>query len=362
MTLPAATAPSPAFWRDRRVLLTGHTGFKGAWAALWLRQMGARVTGLALDPEDRRGIFATACGGIGIADRRGDILDPAAVADAVAAADPEVVIHMAAQTLVRRSYAEPVETMAVNALGTARVLDALRPVDGLRAVVVVTTDKVYANAGDGRPFVEGDRLGGHDPYSASKAAAEHVAACWADSFLRPRGVACATVRAGNVLGGGDWAEDRLVPDFFRSQRSGEPLRVRYPKAVRPWQFVLEPLAGYLMYAERLAAGKGADGLPRILNFGPDATHCRPVAEVLDVLCRRFPGVRVERDEGPKPHEASLLTLDSSLARRVLGWAPRLGLAETLAVTADWYEAQAGGTDMAAFSRDQIAAFAAVEAA
>ena len=267
-----------AFWRDRRVLLTGHTGFKGAWLALWLERLGAQVFGLALPPT-----IPSPRGFPNWRPRRsrsriGDIRDAGVVARAVQEARPQIVIHMAAQALVRRSYRAPVETFATNVMGTAHLLDSLRGAEGLQAVLVVTTDKVYRNDGNGHPFAEDDPLGGADPYSASKAAAEIVVASMATSFFGGKGVA--TARAGNVIGGGDWSEDRLIPDIWRAVKAGKPLRLRNPEATRPWQHVLDPLAGYLRYAERLASG--AD-VPKALNFGPLPGDALTVAEIADAM-------------------------------------------------------------------------------
>jgi CDP-glucose 4,6-dehydratase len=269
-----------AFWRGRRVLLTGHTGFKGAWLALWLEQLGAEVVGLALPPDTEPALYSLLAPIIGLRSRVGDIRDPVMLAQAVSEARPQIVIHLAAQALVRRSYRRPVETFGINVMGTALLLDSLRAVADLQAVLVITTDKVYRNSGRGEPFGEDDPLGGGDPYSASKAAAELATASMAASFFAGRGVAVATARAGNVIGGGDWSEDRLIPDIWRAVHSGAPLRLRNPQATRPWQHVLEPLAGYLRYAERLASGAN---VPRALNFGPPLGDVATVAEVADAM-------------------------------------------------------------------------------
>lgn len=346
----------PGAWVGREVLLTGHTGFKGGWLAHWLHLWGARVHGLALDPQGPGELFVAA--GVGTAvieDRRGDIRDADMVRAAFMAARPSVVFHLAAQPLVRESYRDPLTTWATNVMGTAHVLDAARECGSVEAVVVVTTDKVYAHTGAGRAFVEDDRLGAADPYSSSKAAAELVAASYAGSFLRGRGVAVATARAGNVIGGGDWATDRLVPDLIRAVRTGEPLVVRHPAATRPWQHVLEPLAGYLLLAERLL--RAPEAVPAALNFGPFPDDFATVADVI-ALVTDLTGQRLEVQfvTDPGMPEAAELTLDSSLAAQVLGWFPRWGLREAVAATLSWYEAESAGADMAEFTRRQISEF------
>jgi CDP-glucose 4,6-dehydratase len=329
--------PDPAFWSGRRVFLTGHSGFKGAWAALWLKRLGAEVHGFALAPETEPSLWRLVGERLLASETIGDVRDRDALAGAVRRARPEIVLHMAAQSLVRRSYADPAGTFATNVTATANLLEALRGLDGLQAVLVVTTDKVYRNrSGEERAFREDDPLGGADPYSASKAAAEMVTASYAASFFDPAGVAVATARAGNVIGGGDWSEDRLVPDLWRAARAGEPLRLRFPDAIRPWQHVLEPLSGYLLHLEALAAGAGA---PRALNFGPAAGERVTVAELAEALGA---AQAWERDSGEHPPEATTLSLDSALAGRTLGWAPRLPVGEAAAWTARWYSEQGAG--------------------
>jgi CDP-glucose 4,6-dehydratase len=346
-----------AFWQGRRVLLTGHTGFKGAWLSLWLEGMGAEVFGLALPPDTEPSLHALLQPMAGIRSRLADIRDPGAVAAAVAEARPSVVIHMAAQALVRRSYRLPVETLCTNVMGTAHLLDSLRNAEGLQAVLVVTTDKVYRNDGRQRPFAETDPLGGADPYSASKAAAELLVAGMAASFFAGKGVAVATARAGNVIGGGDWSEDRLVPDIWRAVRGGEPLRLRHPDATRPWQHVLEPLAGYLGYVERLAAGVE---LPAALNFGPAADDVLTVADVAETMLMAMNGNRRwVRVEEPQPEEAQSLAIDPALAMRAIGWRPRLSAAQALQWTAEWYGAVAAGGDPRELVCDQIRRYQAM---
>lgn len=356
--MPAADMPRPfgadaSFWRNRRVLLTGHTGFKGAWLALWLEHLGASVTGLSLPPESPDGIHGAIGTWDGLDARMVDLRDADGVARVVADADPEVVLHLAAQALVRRGYADPVGTYDVNVMGTAHVLRAVQRASSVQAIVVVTSDKVYANDGAGRPFIESDPLGHGDPYSNSKACAELLVASWRTSFLGPKGIPVATARAGNVVGGGDVAADRLLPDAFRALAAADVLRLRNPDAVRPWQHVLEPLSGYLLLAQRLATGELA---PEAVNFGPDDDSCRSVSEVVQRVFDLTGTGTWEPDGGAQPPEASLLRLDSSLAHRRLGWRPRLDLAGTLAWTVDWWRAQVEGSDMRAFSLAQIAAY------
>ncbi len=348
--------PDPSYWREKRVLLTGHTGFKGGWMALWLHAMGARVTGLALAPDTTPSLHDLA-GIAGIAPKGyGDIRDAARVAAAVAAARPQVVLHMAAQPLVRRSVREPVETFDVNVMGTARVLEALREVDGVEAILVITTDKVYENPELGRPFRETDPLGGHDPYSASKAAAEIVVSSYSRTYFEARGVPVATARGGNVIGGGDFSEDRIVPDIYRAMRAGRPVVLRNPGATRPWQHVLDCLCGYLVYAEALGRGHKP---PRSLNFGPTMAADMPVsalAEAMQVALGAAQGWRLA--EGPQLREMQLLSLDCSAARSTLGFADRLVGAAAIAETARWYLAHAAGEDMRAVTLRAIETYMA----
>ncbi|HVF75633.1 MAG TPA: CDP-glucose 4,6-dehydratase [Acidimicrobiales bacterium] len=343
-----------SFWRSRRVLVTGHTGFKGAWLALWLEHLGASVTGLALPPETPDGIFGLLGSWDGLDSRIIDLRDADAVIAAVADTDPDVVLHLGAQALVRRGYADPVGTYDTNVMGTAHVLRGVEAAPAVKAVVVVTSDKVYANDGAGRPFTESDPLGHGDPYSNSKACTELLVASWRASFLGPKGVPVATARAGNVVGGGDVAEDRLVPDALRALAAADVLRLRNPDAVRPWQHVLEPLAGYLLLAQRLVEGDQA--VPDAVNFGPDEESCRSVSDVVQKVFELTGTGKWEHEGGEQPPEATLLRLDSSLARERLGWRPRLDLDDTLAWTVDWWRAQREGADMRAFSLAQIATF------
>jgi CDP-glucose 4,6-dehydratase len=346
------------FWRGRRVLLTGHTGFKGAWMNLWLAGLGAEVSGYSLPPVTEPNLWRLV--GAFARDVKparsvlADIRDVASVGAAVSRADPQIVIHMAAQALVRESYKDPLGTYATNVMGTATLLQACRALRHLQCVVVVTSDKVYENHDAGRPFEESDRLGGHDPYSNSKACAELVTASFRDSFFAA-GAPIATVRAGNVIGGGDWSEDRLIPDCVRALKSGQAINLRYPDAVRPWQHVLEPLSGYLTLAERLVTSPNQT--PRAVNFGPDPASFCTVREVVDAFAGRFAGKPAwVRDPSPHPPEAQALTLSSDLAARALDWRPKLDIRQSLSWTADWYLAHSAGENMAAYSQAQIARY------
>jgi CDP-glucose 4,6-dehydratase len=345
------------FWRGRKVLLTGHTGFKGAWLYLWLRSLGAEVTGYALEPAFEPSLWAIvrdAVIGEGGRSIIGDIRDASRVRGVVADTRPQVVIHMAAQALVRESYRDPLATYATNVMGTANVLEACRATPDLECVLIVTSDKVYENLGAGRPFVEEDRIGGHDPYSNSKACAELVTGSFRDSFFM-NGPPIASARAGNVIGGGDWSPDRLIPDCVRALKAGRPVTLRYPDAVRPWQHVLEPLSGYLAVAKALV--ETPETAPRAVNFGPDPASFRSVHEVVDAFSARFDGKPGwERDGAAQPAEARALTLSSKLAERSLGWRPILCIEESLSWTADWYRAHAMGENMLTASRAQIAQY------
>lgn len=337
------------FWQGRRVLLTGHTGFKGAWLSLWLREMGADVTGFALQPRSQPNLWDLV--GRGARSIIGDIRDRERVRNVAAAARPHIVIHMAAQALVRESYEDPLATYGTNVMGTANVLAACRETNDLECILVITSDKVYENPGQRRAFEEDDRLGGRDPYSSSKACAELVTNCFRASFFGD-GPVVATARAGNVIGGGDWSPDRLIPDCVRALQAGSPVRLRYPESIRPWQHVLEPLSGYLATARALVEQPAT--APRAVNFGPDPAACCTVREVVDAFSQRFDGKPGwERDDAAHHPEADALTLSSLLAQRTLGWRPVLGLEESLAWTAEWYRAHAAGQDMLSFTLAQL---------
>lgn len=347
-------------WKGRRVFLTGHTGFKGGWLALWLAEKGAQVRGFALAPTAEPNLFAAADVGGAVEDVRGDIRDFAQVRDAMDGWSPEVVFHLAAQPLVRRSYADPLGTYATNVMGTAHVLEAVRNCASVRAVVCVATDKCYENREWERAYRETDPLGGHDPYSSSKACAEMVASAYRRSFFsaddaRGRGVLLATARAGNVIGGGDWSEDRLIPDLIRGFSAGVAVKIRRPGAVRPWQHVLEPVHGYITLAERLLTGEKRFAGP--YNFGPAEEDAWTVERIADRLVALWgEGAKWTRDEDAGVHEAHLLRLDASKARAELGWRPRLRIDLALAWTVGWYRAWQQGSAMRDKTLQQIAAY------
>ncbi|HEX4107208.1 MAG TPA: CDP-glucose 4,6-dehydratase [Solirubrobacteraceae bacterium] len=355
-----SAVPDPGSWAGRRVLVTGHTGFKGSWLTLWLGAMGAEVTGLSRDVPTEPSLFELARVHEGIRDWRGDVADRQAVADAVRAADPHILLHLAAQPIVRRSFEDPIDTYATNVMGTAHVLDAARHAADLEAVLIVTSDKCYENREWHWGYREEEPLGGHDPYSSSKGAAELVTAAFRRSFFaEPGGPAIASARAGNVVGGGDWGADRLIPDCMRAAAAGHEVRVRNPDAIRPWQHVLNPLSGYLVLVEGLHRDRT---LAAPWNFGPADEDARPVRWIADRICERWPGpLSWGHDPGPHPHEAHSLKLDSSRARARLDWAPRWGLAEALDAIVDWHGALARGEDMREVTLAQIEAFLAVEA-
>lgn len=344
------------FWNGRRVFLTGHTGFKGSWLSLWLEKLGAEVTAVSLEPETNPSLYGRLAPWNGQSHHIADIREAATFKQHFIDFEPEIVIHMAAQALVRRSYENPTETFATNVMGTANVLDAVRETPSVKTALVVTSDKVYANDGSGLPFVETDMLGGKDPYSNSKACTELVVQSYRDSFFKGRDIRLATVRAGNVIGGGDWSKDRLIPDFIRAFESRQPILLRYPEAIRPWQHVLEPLGGYLAFAEALTLA-GERELPEALNFGPDPQNFATVCELAEALGLAH-GVSDVWKPAPGNHlpEAPALTLSSALALSAIGWRPRLSLQQTIEWTAAWYKANREGADMRAFSLGQIAAY------
>jgi len=336
-------------WRGRKVLVTGHTGFKGAWLSLWLQRLGANVYGFSLPPPTIPSLFEVARVENGLTHEVGDIRNLGELTRTIQQAQPEVIFHLAAQSLVREGYKDPIGTVTSNVIGTMHVLEAVRACGSVRAIVVITSDKCYQNQEWLWPYREHDSLGGRDPYSASKACAEILTVAWRDSFLSGR-VAVATARAGNVIGGGDWAQDRLIPDALRAWQQNQSLSVRNPVAIRPWQHVLEPLAGYLILAESLLQGRNSGAW----NFGPDASDMLTVAGLLECLASAWgEGARWHPESGHHPHEAGLLKLDSSQARSELGWKPRYGVQKSLAATVDWHRAWLAGEDMHKFTLVQI---------
>ena len=345
-------------WAGRRVFLTGHTGFKGGWLALWLSHLGAEVRGYALDPSTTPNLFDAARLSGRLDDVRGDICDGATLDKAMVEFAPEVVFHLAAQPLVRLSYADPMLTYETNVMGTARVLDAVRRTPSVRAVISVTTDKCYENKEWVWGYRETDPLGGYDPYSSSKACAEIVSSAFRQSYFAGT-VGVATARAGNVIGGGDWSLDRLIPDLVRGFQSGEPVPIRRPQSLRPWQHILDPLHGYILLAERLLS-KDASRYTTAYNFGPSEDDVRPVEWIVERMTKSWgDGASWFIDGEPSVHEAGYLKLDASKARAELGWTPQLRLAEALDWLVEWYKAQAAGANMQAFSLEQIKAYEAL---
>lgn len=342
VVMNTSSLPDPGFWCNKRVLLTGHTGFKGTWLALWLQRLGAHVTGIALLPTTAPALFTLVQAEQHIDSHFCDIRDAASVAAIVRQTQPEVVLHLAAQALVRPSYAQPLETFNTNVMGTAHVLDALRELPSVRVAVVVTTDKVYRNQEWAYPYRETDALGGHDPYSASKAATELVTASYRSAFLTAQGVAVATARAGNVIGGGDWSQDRLLPDAIRAWEHGGALHIRHPQATRPWQHVLEPLAAYLRLAEVLWQQPQMAGA---YNFGPWPHEAATVRQVIEQARIAYPQAQVVYGTSEHgPHEAQSLALETAHAHQVLGVRPRWSLATAIARTTGWYSALHQGAD------------------
>ena len=342
----------PEFWRNKRVLLTGHTGFKGSWLSLWLQHWGAQVTGLSLAPTSQPNLFEAAEVASGLRSEIGDVRDLAFVERVVTTAQPEIVLHLAAQALVRRSYRDPLTTYTTNVLGTVHVLDAVRRLGRAQAVVVVTSDKCYENREWVWPYREDEAMGGPDPYSSSKGCAELVVSAYRKSYFTRLGIGLASARAGNVIGGGDWSEDRLIADLVRGFSSGSSVLIRAPRAIRPWQHVLDALSGYLLLAERLHAdpARYAEGW----NFGPtseDAVEVGPIADRMVARWGKDANWTADKDAGP--HEAHLLKLDASKARGLLGWRPRLALDVALDWIVDWHKAQVRGEDMRALTLRQL---------
>jgi CDP-glucose 4,6-dehydratase len=347
-----------SFWANKRVLITGHTGLKGAWAWAWLEKMGAKVSGFSLAPDTSPNLAEL----MGLTKSPhsfiGDIRNRDALQAVVGQVEPDFVLHMAAQALVRRSYKDPIATFDTNVRGTLNLLDVLRDRPAVKACLVVTSDKVYENNDLGRRFTEDDQLGGSDPYSASKAACELATSSFARSFFSgPQGSSAtiATARSGNVIGGGDWSEDRIVPDIWRARQAGRPVELRYPNATRPWQHVLEPLAGYFMFLQAMADGSAE----RTLNFGPTDAAEVTVAKLVDMFCNAYGEAEFSgwtQAAGHHPKEAALLAIDASRAVSKLGWHPRLTPAEAIEWTAQWYAAFDRGNDMVGFTHQQIKAY------
>lgn len=346
-----------SFWLGKRVFVTGHTGFKGGWLSLWLQQLGATVTGFALPPSTQPCLFRVADVASGMVSIIGDIRDGPALTRAMQQAQPDIVIHMAAQPLVRRSYADPVETYSTNVMGTVHLLEAVRQCATVRAVVNVTTDKCYENKEWIWAYRENEAMGGYDPYSSSKGCAELVTSAYRNSFFNPdkyseHGVALASARAGNVIGGGDWSADRLIPDILSAFAQRQPVVIRSPQAVRPWQHVMEPLQGYLTLAESLFLD--GTSCAEAFNFGPRSDDAKPVSWVVQKMAELWgEGSTWEIDAGKHPHEAHLLSLDITKAAHRLNWRPKLKLAEALQLTVDWARSHQRNVNMRALTLDQI---------
>lgn len=352
-------APDPAFWRGRRVFVTGHTGFKGAWLTLWLESLGAEVTGYALEPPTEPSLFRQACGAAAVRTIIADVRNGDRLAAALAESRPEVVLHMAAQSVVKRGYADPVETYGVNVMGTVHLFEAVRRLGADCVLVNVTSDKCYGHRAAGPAYREDDPMGGDDPYSNSKGCAELVTTAYRASYFGAGArVALGSARAGNAIGGGDWTAHQLIPDLVRSFAAGEPCRIRSPHGVRPWQFVLEPLRGYLMLAEGLA--RDPERFASGWNFGPAEEDAKPVAWIADHLVRAWGGgASWALDGHVHPPESATLRLDVSKAQRELGWRPALPLARALDWIVEWYRAWQAGDDLAAVTRGQIARYEAL---
>ena len=354
-------AVTPGFWNGKRVFVTGHTGFKGSWLCLWLEHLGAKVVGYALDPPTSVNLFDAARVNSGMISLRGDVCDAELLERAMREHQPEIVVHLAAQSLVHRSYEAPLETYETNVLGTVAILDALRRTQVVRAAVIVTSDKCYDLRSEKERYTEADALGGYDPYSTSKAAAEFVTAGYRTSFWMDRNaVAVATARSGNVIGGGDWSADRLLPDLISAFSEGRPALVRAPEAIRPWQHVLDPLRGYLMLAERLYAEPGR-GFDSAWNFGPPAANERTVREIADTAARIWgSNASWEPDTATHPHEARVLRLDSAKAAAKLDWRGRIPLDAALERTLSWHKQFSDGADARALAIagiDELAMYA-----
>jgi len=349
-----------SFWENKRVLVTGHTGFKGSWLSLWLQTRGANVIGYSLAPPTTPNFFEIGDIARSMTSVHGDIRDLEHFKDTVKTYQPEIIIHMAAQSLVRYSYDHPVETYSTNVMGTVNILDTIRQLGGVKVVLVITSDKCYENRETMVGYKESDPMGGYDPYSSSKGCTELVTTAYTNSFFPPdrfsdHGIAIASTRAGNVIGGGDWGEDRLIPDIMRSCLGDQPLTIRYPDAIRPWQHVLEPLNGYLELAEHMwAHGTGFNGG---WNFGPDKDDCKPVHWILETLNNKWNGgIQWEQSSNKNPHEATYLSLDCSKSKQLLGWSPRLNLTTALELLVDWYQGYSNNDNMRDLSINQLTYF------
>ena len=348
---------NPDFWRSKRILITGHTGFKGSWLSIWLQMLGAEVYGFALPPPTKPSLFEQAKVAEGLASTIGDIRDFESVQKVLEQAQPNIVIHMAAQPLVRYSYHEPVETYATNVMGTVHLLEAIRSVGSVKAVINVTTDKCYENQEWPWGYRENEPMGGHDPYSSSKGCSELVTSAYRRSFYQQSGIALASARAGNVIGGGDWSVDRLVPDILRAFEEKMPVVIRSPHAIRPWQHVLEPLSGYLMLAQALY--EEGERFASAWNFGPNDEDAKPVQWIVEQMTNQWgAGASWTRDDGHHPHEANFLKLDISKARGLLGWKPIWNLKQALGKIIDWQKAWLSGSEMRSICEKQIAAYQA----
>jgi CDP-glucose 4,6-dehydratase len=346
--------PVAEFWLGKRVLVTGHTGFKGGWLAIWLHRMGAQVSGLSMAPLTSPNLFELALVDVVCDSYICDMRDQAEVARIVGKIAPDIVFHLAAQSLVRESYKSPIETFSTNVMGTAHLLEAIRDIDSVRAAIMITTDKVYKNNEWLWPYREGDALGGHDPYSASKAASEILISSYRSAFLAENGKAVSSARAGNVIGGGDWSADRLIPDAVRAWQNGNELDIRRPEAIRPWQHVLEPLAGYLKLAE---ASWNDPQLAGSYNFGPDTSGSASVRNVIELARATYGSGTVAFGDGNDgPHEAGLLTLEVTKSRTVLNVQSRWPLAESIKRTMQWYLAQGNGADARMLCESDITAY------
>ena len=345
------------FWRGKRVLVTGHTGFKGGWLTLWLHRLGAQVSGIGLQPNTDPNLFELVRIEALCDSHFCDIRNKDNLLKRIRNFRPEVVFHLAAQPLVRYSYREPIETFSTNVMGTAHLLDALRGLESVKVAVIATTDKVYRNNEWYWPYREGDELGGRDPYSSSKAASEIVIGSYRDSFLARQGVAVASARAGNIIGGGDWSLDRLIPDAIRAWQEGKPIEIRRPNAIRPWQYVLEPLGGYLILAEKLWTNASLEGA---YNFGPLSQDSASVRDIIEMARNAYGSCLVRyNEENQGPHEAGLLTLDIAKARQKLGFQPRLTLADSIQRTIDWYLSQFSGLNPHELCDNEIAGYEAL---